>query len=449
MNQIQEKEDSVLSVSDAVLFAKNEVASMPSMTVVGEVSGFRGPNYKSGHCYFDVKDPVSSMAVIVWSKIYAASGITLQDGMKIQMTGKFDIYASSGKLSFHARTIQIAGEGDLRQKVAQLAKKLEKEGLTDISRKRYIPEFCTRIGVVTSLSGSVIDDVKRTLARRNPLVELEVSGCAVQGTHAPATIIRALQVAATTYPDAILLVRGGGSFEDLMCFNDEGVARAIAACPVPVITGIGHEPDTTIADMVSDRRTSTPTAAAESVAPAISELQTTFNNRISRLGNATRKILQFYKTDLTTVEQRSNLAMRNALSSKKFQLEKLSDRPCLKDPAYIISTRTEDLNQTEQRLMDALPALLLRKKEMLSVESQRLTRASAAMLHPYEASLSSLAGKLDALSPLKVLTRGYAYVQDEKGSVIKTAKDASVGDSLLVKMTDGTIKATVSDIELS
>ncbi|MBF0906971.1 MAG: exodeoxyribonuclease VII large subunit, partial [Atopobium sp.] len=107
MDQIQEKEDSVLSVSDAVLFAKNEVASMPSMTVVGEVSGFRGPNYKSGHCYFDVKDPVSSMAVIVWSKIYAASGITLQDGMKIQMTGKFDIYASSGKLSFHARTIQI------------------------------------------------------------------------------------------------------------------------------------------------------------------------------------------------------------------------------------------------------------------------------------------------------------------------------------------------------
>ena len=407
MDQIQEKEDSVLSVSDAVLFAKNEVASMPSMTVVGEVSGFRGPNYKSGHCYFDVKDPVSSMAVIVWSKIYAASGITLQDGMKIQMTGKFDIYASSGKLSFHARTIQIAGEGDLRQKVAQLAKKLEKEGLTDISRKRYIPEFCTRIGVVTSLSGSVIDDVKRTLARRNPLVELEVSGCAVQGTHAPATIIRALQVAATTRPDAILLVRGGGSFEDLMCFNDEGVARAIAACPVPIITGIGHEPDTTIADMVSDR------------------------------------------TGLTTVEQRSNLAMRNALSSKKFQLEKLSDRPCLKDPAYIISTRTEDLNQTEQRLMDALPALLVRKKETLSVESQRLIRASAAMLHPHEALLSSLAGKLDALSPLKVLTRGYAYVQDEKGSVIKTAKDASVGDSLLVKMTDGTIKATVSDIELS
>ena len=141
--------------------------------------------------------------------------------------------------------------------------------------------------------------------------------------------------------------------------------------------------------------------------------------------------------------------MKNALASKQYQLERLSDRPCLKDPAYIISTRTEDLNQTEQRLMDALPALLVRKKETLSVESQRLIRASAAMLHPHEALLSSLAGKLDALSPLKVLTRGYAYVQDEKGFVIKTANDASVGDSLLVKMTDGTIKATVSDIELS
>lgn len=449
MSEIQEDKETVLSVSDAVLFAKNEVAAMPSMTVVGEVSGFRGPNYKSGHCYFDVKDPVSSMSVIVWARIYAASGITLQDGMKIQMTGKFDIYPANGKLSFHARTIQIAGEGDLRQKVAQLAKKLEKEGLTDISRKRYISEFCTRIGVVTSLSGSVIDDVKRTLARRNPLVELEVSGCAVQGTHAPATIIRALQVAASTQPDAILLVRGGGSFEDLMCFNDEEVARAIAACSVPVITGIGHEPDTTIADMVSDRRTSTPTAAAESVAPAISELQTTFNNRISRLGNATRKILQFYKTGLTTVEQRSNIAMKNSLTSRKLQLERLSDRPCLMDPTYIVSTRIEDLNQTEQRLMDALPAFLTRMRETLSLETQRLNRASTAMLQPHEAMLLSLAGKLDALSPLKVLTRGYAYVQNEKGTVIKTAKDATVGDSLLVKMTDGTIKATVSDIELS
>ena len=266
-------EDKVtLSVSDAVSLAKQRVASTPTLVVTGEVTGFRGPNARSGHCYFQVKDDQSAMDVIVWKGTYQHAGIDLRDGMELELSGRFDVYQRTGRLSFVARSVSVAGEGLLRQRVAELALRLEREGLMDPARKRPIPRFCTRVAVVTSLSGSVIDDVKRTLSRRNPLVEIDEVGCKVQGEGAPATIIRALAVAAAARPEAILLVRGGGSFEDLMTFNDEALARAVAACPVPVVTGIGHEPDTSICDMVADRRASTPTAAAESVAPAIDEV---------------------------------------------------------------------------------------------------------------------------------------------------------------------------------
>ncbi|MBF4807680.1 MAG: exodeoxyribonuclease VII large subunit, partial [Lancefieldella rimae] len=316
MNLKEEEEKHVLSVSEAIIVIKENITRIPLLTVVGEVSGFRGPNARSGHCYFDIKDASASMAAIVWKGIYLASGVTLHDGMRVQITGRYDVYKGSGKLSFVATSLTVAGEGDLRQKVAELAKKLEREGLMREDRKRPISRFCTRIGVVTSLSGSVIEDVKRTLARRNPLVEIEVTGAAVQGEHAPQTIVQALGVAESTHPDAILLVRGGGSFEDLMCFNDETVARAIAASSVPIITGIGHEPDVTIADMVSDRRTSTPTAAAESVAPSISELQMAFNDRVSRLAGATEALLLGYAQEIDGFSRRADLAIQNSLRQR-------------------------------------------------------------------------------------------------------------------------------------
>ena len=230
-----EKGAAPLSVTDAVALAKGAVSAWPTLVVNGEVSGFRGPNARSGHCYFEVKDDGASMSVIVWRGTAAKMGFELRDGLSVQLTGKFDVYKASGKLSFVASKVEAAGEGLLRQQVAELARRLEREGLMADERKRRVPVFCSRVCVVTSLSGSVIEDVKRTLARRNPLVEIDVVGCSVQGADAPATIVRALGTAASSRPDAILLVRGGGSFEDLMCFNDESVARAIAGCEVPVV----------------------------------------------------------------------------------------------------------------------------------------------------------------------------------------------------------------------
>lgn len=258
---------------------------VPKITVLGEVTGFRGPNARSGHCYFQIKDESAALECIVWKGTYDKRAFDLRDGLQVLFTGTFDLYKPTGKMSFKASSFTLAGEGLLRQQVAQLAEKLRREGLMEPERKRRIPVFCTRVAVVTSLSGAVINDVKRTLRRRNPMVEVMCVGAKVQGEGAPAELVEGLRRAAaiTPAPDCILLVRGGGSFEDLMTFNDEGLARAVAACPVPVVTGIGHEPDNSICDMVSDRRCSTPTAAAESVAPEFSELVSALDGREQRL----------------------------------------------------------------------------------------------------------------------------------------------------------------------
>ena len=435
-----------LSVSDAVSLAKGAVSAWPTLVVNGEVSGFRGPNARSGHCYFEVKDDGAAMSVIVWRGVASKMGFQLRDGLAVQLTGKFDVYQASGKLSFVASKVTVAGEGLLRQQVAELARKLEAEGLMDPARKRYIPAFCSRVCVVTSLSGSVIEDVKRTLARRNPLVEIDVVGASVQGVAAPATLVRALSVAAASRPDAILLVRGGGSFEDLMCFNDEGLARAIAACPVPVVTGIGHEPDTSIADMVADRRASTPTAAAESVAPAIDEVERQMVQRQVRLGRAMSGLLATRRQSVEGLGQLAERAVTSSLGRWRMAVEGFAARRCLTDPYAPLRDRQSDLAQTAERLHDAIPRALARQASDLAATSRRLSAAGGRVLAPAEAQMARLAASLDALSPLKVLSRGYAIARDAEGHVVKRASQVAVGDAVSVLVEEGRIDATVTGV---
>ena len=435
-----------ISVTDAVALAKGAVSQWPTLVVGGEVSGFRGPNARSGHCYFEVKDDGASMSVIVWRGTAQKMGFQLRDGLAVQLTGKFDVYKASGKLSFVASKVEAAGEGLLRQQVAELARRLEREGLMDPARKRHVPAFCSRVCVVTSLSGSVIEDVKRTLARRNRLVEIDVVGCSVQGADAPATIVRALATAAAARPDAILLVRGGGSFEDLMCFNDESVARAIAACPVPVVTGIGHEPDTTIADMVADRRASTPTAAAESVAPAFDEVERQMLQRQVRLGRAMSAALSFRGQHVTSLARLMAGSVDAELSRRRVALDALGARRCLTDPLATVTARRDDLMQTEQRLHDAVPRSLARQREGCEHASARLAAAAGKLLAPGEATLARLAASLDALSPLSVLARGYAIARGGDGHVVKDARELAVGDELTVLLGTGSVGASVTSI---
>ncbi len=435
-----------LSVSGAVLAAKRCVNDMGKLVVTGEVTGFRGPNGGSGHCYFQVKDESSSMDVIVWRGVYAASGIRLEDGLQLELTGKFDVYKGTGRLSFIADKICISGEGLLRLQVEQLKAKLKAEGLMDRERKP-IPRFCTRVAVVTSLTGSVIKDVKRTLKRRNPMVEILCVGCKVQGAGAEQSIITALGVAAAARPDAILLVRGGGSYEDLMTFNDEALARAVASCPVPVITGIGHEPDVTICDHVSDRRQSTPTAAAECVAPALDEIVLQINGRRERMNRAMAVTLAGCEAQLQQSGSGLPRSLSNRLAQERMRLEALASHRCLRDFKSVVSDYETTLMQSEQRLLDALPrAVDSRSREVTSLAS-RLVEVAPRLTRTQEAQVGRLAATLDALSPLKVLGRGYAIACDEAGHVLSDASELSVGSEVSVRLGAGSFSANVTQVQ--
>ncbi len=439
-----------ISVSEALGVVDAKVKSLPrNICVLGEISGFRGQNARSGHCYFQLKDERCSMEVMVPKGVYdplRRQGIMFRDGLQVLLFGYFDLWKTSGRLSFKGMHVELYGEGYLRQQVAELARRLEAEGLMDPARKRPIPAFCSRVCVVTSLSGSVIEDVKRTLARRNPLVEVDVVGCGVQGKQAPATIVRALGAAAASRPDAILLVRGGGSFEDLMCFNDESVARAIVASPVPVITGIGHEPDTSIADMVADRRTSTPTAAAESVAPGIDDVQRQMIQRQVRLGKAMQTTLEGAEVLLGNLDHRGLAAMEGGLSRLGLLIDQYASRGCLQDPTSSLRVREADVCALEQRLGAAMPKSLERRRQDLGRTSQRLDHLGRHLTDQGNAQLARYAASLDALSPLKVLSRGYAITKDEAGHVVKGAGELSVGQEVQVQLGQGSFGAQVVSI---
>ena len=459
-------EKDALSVSQAVQYAADALDSIPQLTVLGEVTGFRGPNAKSGHCYFQIKDASCAVDCIIWKGAYAKRSFELRDGMQVQFTGGFNLYKATGRMSFVARSFTLAGEGLLRQQVAQLAERLRREGLMEPERKRKIPAFCTRVAVVTSFSGAVIDDVKRTLRRRNPLVELVCVDAKVQGEGAPAQIADALERAAAQRPDCILLVRGGGSFEDLMTFNDEALARAVAACPVPVVTGIGHEPDTSICDMVSDRRCSTPTAAAESVAPTMADLESVTVAREQRMVAAMSRSVADASAALGASASRCVRAWSAYVGRLSLALDAFAARPCLQGPRSFVDRRRFELEQGAERLdaacarsferagaqleglaprLRAVGSQIASFRYELDLAGTRLGRAGERQVQTRAASLGGAAATLDALSPLKVIGRGYAIARSERG-VVSSVGAVRPGDGIAVLVADGTIEATVDSV---
>lgn len=437
-----------LTVTEA-LKAADDTLREHTLVVEGEVSEHSDPRaYKA--LYFSVAgdDGQSVMPCIMWKDRYKASGVELRPGLRVRMTGRFSVYAKKGRMQFQVDRISLAGEGELRRQVDALARRLELEGLMSDARKRPVPAFCQRVAVVTSPHGKAIHDVIRTLRRRNPLVELLVFGVVVEGQDAPRQMRDALNLAARQSPDAILLVRGGGSYEDLMPFNDEGLARSVAACPVPVVTGIGHEPDRSICDMVGDRSCSTPTAAAESVAPTAGELEESLEQDAARLATS----------------------MSGHLGRHRERLESLATRPVLRDPrAALVTRRAEQLDLASDRLVRAIPAMVARRSHSRAALRDRLRAVGASllrgyagrfssqaselrsfgprMLEPARRDLAAAAGKLDALSPLAVIARGYAIATDSAGGVVSKVGAVSAGDRLDVRVQDGRILCTVASTQ--
>lgn len=417
-------EDRALSVTEAMTSAKRALETV-SAHVIGEVSEFNDkPGYKAA--YFTVADDGAAMPCMMWRDAYVASGVDLRCGALVEMHGAFSAYVPKGRMQFMVKRIALAGEGVLRIQVAQLAKKLEAEGLMRPERKRALPTFPIRIAVVTSPRGKAVHDVIRTLRRRFPLAELLVAGIIVEGKSAVTDIVRGLEVAAKASPDVILLVRGGGSYEDLMPFNSEEVARAIVASSVPVVTGIGHEPDTSIADMVSDLRVSTPTAAAEASAPATAELE----QRLDKLSRLLGRALQ------------------HRLQDAAHRVRHLAQRPVFTDSNVLVGQAAQAIDMASVALRRAIPERLHRDGEQLEYVRKMLSTVGPRVLERAGDKVAISAARLGDLSPLAILDRGYAVCYESDGrTVVRSVEQVKAGDRVRVRVSDGRVESVVDSTE--
>lgn len=430
-----------LTVSQAMALAKGALENCV-VTLVGEVSEVSvKPGYKAA--YFTVKDTGASMPCMMWTNRYKASGVKLRVGMLVQMTGRFTLYAPKGRMNFDVFSLSMAGEGDLRKQVADLAEKLRKQGLMAPERKRALPAVPHTIGLVTSPRGAAVHDVLRTLRRRWPAARVVLAGVPVEGKVAPAALMSGMKAVVDAGAQVVLLVRGGGSFEDLMPFNDERLAITITRCPVPVVTGIGHEPDTSIADMVADLRASTPTAAAEAAVPDVADVR----GQLAATGNRMASLVR----SQVRVQERAVAAV--------------AGRPVFKDPESLFATDAQTLDILGDRLHRAIPASIDRDRASLAALNTRLatrgrtlTRAArmkvdeerralvsrgSALVDGFDAQWRLSASRLNDLSPLAVIGRGFALARNEEGKIVASIADAPVGSRLSVRVGDGTLAADV------
>ncbi len=432
---------SAISVSQALSIAKGALEGI-TVKVLGEISELSNkPGYKA--VYFSIKDDRSTLPCMMWMNRYNASGVELSVGSLVELSGRFTLYAAKGRMNFDVFSLSLAGEGNLRLKVANLAKKLQAEGLMAPERKKRVAVFPERIGLVTSPRGAAVHDVLRTLRRRFPVAKVFLAGVPVEGEGAPQNIAEGLRLLDDKGLDVILLVRGGGSFEDLMPFNDEALAYAIANAKTPIVTGIGHEPDTSIADMVADIRASTPTAAAESISPALEETRMRLADQARRLRSSELRRISDLAKRLEVVGARGAFAEPDRLFADVAQtLDDLSSRleHVLPDNLDKMGARLDLLERTFRLLLGSKVSSL---KQGLEPYASRMRRASKVSLDPFKTKVSLVASRLEDLSPLQVLSRGYSIAKDSDGVVISSIEDVDIASRMDVVLSDGIIDCKV------
>ena len=388
------------SVSEVNAYLKGVLeadANLQNLWVAGEISNLSRPT--SGHLYFTLKDQSSSLRCVMWKNRAQLITASLQEGTAVEAHGILSVYEQRGEYQLYVDFLRPRGEGALFQEFQRLKTQLEAEGLFDPARKRPIPAWPKRIGIVTSSSGAAYQDMKDTLQRRYPLVKILFSPTSVQGEAAPGEIIAALKILYQQETDLILIGRGGGSIEDLWAFNNEGVARMIAASPVPVISGVGHETDFTISDFVADLRAPTPTAAAELAVPDQGDLRLgvgVFKNRLAR-------------------------SVQSVLAEQRWKLDNFIGQIGRLSPLG-------EINNGRQRL-----------DELIAREE----RGMIGVLKSARDHVISYQARLATLNPEAILKRGYAVITAADGSAIYQVGQTSTGDQLLVRVTDGEFEVIV------
>ena len=372
---------------------------LQGVRVTGEVSGFRA--YPSGHWYFTLKDEAAQVSCVLWRNRAEKLGFTPRDGDAVEAQGNVTLYEARGQYQLDVAWLQHAGEGELYREFVRLKARLEAEGLFAPERKRPLPEWPRTIGLVTSPAGAALRDMLNVIRRRFPMAEVLLSPTPVQGDDAPPQIVAALHALADARPDVIIVARGGGSLEDLWAFNDERVARAMAAMPVPVVSGVGHETDFTIADFVADVRAPTPSAAAELVTPSQEQLRGQVNALATRLAES----------------------LSSAIRDKRLSLrEQSAQLKALSPQARLANAR--------QRADDLLARAAVAMTHRLALERERW---------------NGLAQALNGVSPLAVLSRGYAVVTHPDGAVVRKASEVKEGEALRVRVSEGEFGVQVNE----
>lgn len=434
-------EKEALSVSAAITIAKS-LLQQHAFRITGEVSELSDkPGYKA--VYFTIKDNDATLSCLMWKNRYAQAGVPLRIGAKVVVTGKFTIFAPKGRMNFEASSLSLAGDGDLRAQVAALAEKLRQEGLMDTARKRPLVIYPQRIGLVTSPRGAAVHDVLRTLRRRFPAAKILLAGVPVEGKQASLNMIEALHTVVAAGAEEVLVVRGGGSFEDLMPFNDEALARAIAQCPVPVITGIGHEPDTSIADMVADYRASTPTAAAEAVSPHQRDVALLLDEDARRMKSVMMARLNRSDEYLNQIAARPVFRDPLSLFATDFQMLDVLQMSLDRSLGRYLPVQIQNLNQLSHALNQAELALLHRYRDSLVSLQTVLEKVGTKSLEPRVSEVALMAARLHDLSPLKTLARGWSIAHNEDGVVVQSITQVKPGDRLSVRVKDGLIDTNV------
>ena len=393
-------------------------------TVRGEIGAFS--RAASGHCYFSLKDADGELATLRCAMFRRAARLVdfaPADGQLVEVRGRVGVYEPRGELQFVVEAMQRSGAGALFERFLRLKAMLQAQGLFDVERKRPIAAFACTIGVVTSLGGAALHDVLSALSRRARHVRVVIYPSLVQGAEAPAALCAAIELASRRAEvDTLIVCRGGGSLEDLWAFNDERVVRAIAAASMPVICGVGHETDVTLADLAADLRAPTPTAAAELAAP----LRNACLDQLSSLGEA------------------MSARLRRVLDDHAQWLDRAAMR--LLRPSQDVHQQGRRVALLAQRVRNAMHRPLEQRSAELPRIEGHLRRAAALSLALQRQRASGLAGRLQALDPAQVLQRGYAWVTDESGRAIVSVREIQIGARLRAVLADGTATVTVTDL---